>query len=354
MSGERNNVLTASRLSKFLACQRAHYWQYEVGLRKTDTTVALKIGSAWARAMEARWRGADYDDALAAAIPEGIDLDAYSCATVAGLLAAYYRHYGPQDASLEIRPEVQFSHALKRSRTFTVAGKIDGLGARDHRNYVLVEAKTTSDSVEPDSDYWLRLRFNMQVLQYVGAGWDVSEVIYDVVRKPSIKPKQVYDLDDNGLKIVLDPMGQRVFKDNGEPRQTGDEKKMWVVKTHLETPDEFANRLTIDVASRPEFYFARREVPILDRDLRAFEAQRLTIARMIMHLRASEKRVDRRQDAWPRNVSERSCKFCPYQSFCLQDLTVDVSQPPAGFSVQPFNPELDEQDDTIETADATA
>src|SRR5262249_7550746 len=154
---------------------------------------------------------------------------------------------------------------------------------------VIREGKTTGDSVAPASQYWLRLRFNMQLHQYVLAarreGWEIACVIYDVLRKPSIKPRKVDDLDQNQQKIVVDANGVRQYlvagKNKRQPRQSGDKAKGWIVKSHIETPDEFGQRLYDDALARPEFYFCRREVPVLEDELQQFERQRIAIARLI-------------------------------------------------------------------------
>lgn len=200
--------------------------------------------------------------------------------------------------------------AVQQEKNLRSAGKIDGLVELADGRLALKEDKTTGDSISSESDYWLRLRFNSQLMQYVLAarqlGWDVAVIIYDVVRKPAIRPKQI--------------------------------KVEGVTRT--ETPEEFSKRLFEDTQSRPEFYFARREVPILESDLEEFTVQRLTLARIILHCRQLEKKLGRREQAWPRNVSELSCQSCPYSSFCLQNLTVDLAHPPTGFRVLGLHPEL--------------
>jgi hypothetical protein len=294
--------------------------------------------------MEARWKGAEYDAALDAALGDQEELDEYSASTVSGLLIGYYRYYGERETVGKLMPEEQFDYQLARSRTFRVSGKLDGLGSLTDGRSVIVEGKTTGDSIAPDSEYWQRLRFNPQLLQYVLAarqhGWNISEVIYDVTRKPSIQPKQVYDTDESGCKIVIDKDDHRVFKKDGSPRETGDTEKGWTVKSHIESPDEFADRLIADIASRPEFYFARREAPILEDDLREFESQRLMLARMILHCRHEETTLSKPESAWPRQVSDQTCSFCAFKSFCLQNISIDPQSLPEGFSIQ-FNPELE-------------
>lgn len=358
MNDQPNNVLTASRMGTLLRCPRAHYWQYEIGLRKDTTGKALRFGSAWHRAMEARWKGSNYEEALALAIPEGVDLDAYACATLAGLLAGYYNFYGDAETFGRLNPEIQFKMSIVGSKTFTAEGKIDGLGSMTDGRSGLIESKTTGDSIAPASNFWMRLRFNAQVYQYLLAakanGWDISEVLYDVTRKPCIKPKAVYDRDADGKKIVLDVDNKRVFKKGGKPRETGDEEQGWKVKEHVETPEEYGKRLAADCHARPEFYFVRKEVAIFADDLETFKIQRLALGRMILMFRDFQYSVKIHADAWPRAVSEQNCKFCAYQSFCLLNVEVDPNSPPEGFSVKPFNPELEQvSDPTVEEQETT-
>jgi hypothetical protein len=339
------SLLTASRMSTLLACPRKHFWRYEICLQSSTKSDALRFGTAWHNAMEARWRGADYDAALAAALPEGIDLDPVLCATLAGLLAGYCRHH-KDEIIKEIHPEIEFSAPLAGSLSFDVAGKIDGLGVLHDGRLVLIEHKTAGEDIGPESDYWLRLRLNQQIMQYVLAarslGWNVEHVIYDVVRKPGIAPKQIPVLDENGVKVVHDTAGNRVFKKNGEPRESGDTEKGYFLQSREETPEEFSERLIADTNERPDFYFARREVPMLEQDLEEFQVQRLVLGRSILSCRASEKRLARREQAWPRNVGAIQCKNCEYASFCLQNTTIDTNNPPTGFMIGSANPELEQ------------
>lgn len=358
-----NNTMTASRLNCAGTCLRSHFWHYEISMRSDEVTNALRIGGAWARATEARWRGADYDAALLFAIPAGIDMDAMSCNTVAALLAGYYDKYGPIEDLAKIHPEVQFDQELPGG--WRAQGKMDGLGSDKDGMSVIVEGKTTSDSLEPDSPYWDRLRFNIQLLQYVVAahneGWEIDRVIYDVCRKPQIKPKMITELDEDGLKIVLDAKGERVFKTvkkTGEqvPVQGGSESKGWVVQQHKETPEEFSDRLWKDTLARPDYYFVRKEVRILSDQIHKFIRHREIIIGIIEHLRKAERPTiwERDPEAWPRNIRKENCNFCIFRSFCLNGVSVNPHYPPHGFKITQFNPELEpvttnEEEQTDET-----
>jgi hypothetical protein len=321
--------------------------------------------------MEARWHGKTYEEALAYAVPEGVDLDAYDAEKCAALLAAYYDYWGPREDTAKIWPEFRVGPRPLEGTEFVVDGMMDGLGTLQDGRAVIVESKTCSESLDHDSRYWDRLRFNVQILHYASEarekGHDVTVIYYDVTRKPSFKPKQVSDLDEDGKKIVNDAEGNRVFIEKGkkgekrkEPRQTGSEELGYVIQTHLETPSEYSNRLYQDIMRRPEFYFARREVPVIDDQLDALKEHRFVIARMIENFRDIEMgqmrgpRFKRNPNRWPRNVSKDTCNFCQYSSFCLQGISVNLDYPPAGFEVRPFNPELRETnyDDTSEETDA--
>lgn len=338
-----NNILTASRINSFQTCARQHYWRYEIGLQSDSESLALFIGSAWHRAMEARAKGKSAYGSFAAAWPENTTGDAYTAEKISALIQAYYDIYGPARSDEPMESEKQFSFPLKGVKGFTVEGKIDFISGRK-----LDEYKTTGESIAPDSTYWLRLRFNTQILQYVLAarelGYVITEIHYDVTRKPSIAPKIITDTDGQGRKIVNNSAGERVFNEKGkfagEPRQSGDKERGFVLMEHLETPEEFGMRLYEDCMARPDFYFARREIPVLDDDLTDFIAQRLAIAKTIIHHRKLENKSARPEFAWPRHVSADTCVYCQFKNFCLQNINVDPAQPPQGFAVKAFNPEL--------------
>jgi len=293
-------LLTASRMGTLLACPRRHFWRYEVGLKTEHEAQALRFGSAWHAAMEGRWQGLPFEAALEGALKDRA-FEEIQVATLSGLLAGYYRRY-EADCVKELHAEVEFRHPIEGSRTFDSAGKIDGLGVLVDGRLALVEHKTTSDSVEAGSDYWLRLRLNQQVMQYLVAaralGWDVHVILYDVTKKPAIRQKQ------------------------------------------NETAAAFGDRLAADTQERPDFYYARREVPVLDQDLEEFKVQRYELSKLILALRQAERRTSLREQAWPRNVNGMSCQGCEFAGFCLQGVHADAEHVPAGFRVGKVHEEL--------------
>ncbi len=293
-------TLSASRMAAFLACPRRHYYQYELGLEREESAPALRFGSAFHKALEARANGAGLPEAYEAA-KSGAQLgEPVELAKLYGLLRGYYGLYGAagdgRDVIVKMHPECQWTLPIPRSRTFVHVGVIDGLAVLKDGRTAIVEHKTTGEDVGATSDYWTRLRFNGQLLLYVLAarayGWDVDTVVYDVTRKPAIRQRA------------------------------------------NETAEQYGDRLAEDAAARPEFYYARREVAVLDGAVAEFETQRDAVCRMLLHCRAAARKAALPEHGWARNCSGLTCRNCDYAGFCLQCVHVDAERPPAGFRLR--------------------
>ena len=130
------------------------------------------------------------------------------------------------------------------------------------------EFKLLGDDISQDSDLSRRLRIDHQISLYVYAarqlGFKVDTVLYDVTRKPIIKPTVIPLVDELGVNIILDGAGERVKTQKGTWRTTADKEKGFVLQSRNMTASEWGEKLTDDICSRPEFYFARVEVPRLD------------------------------------------------------------------------------------------
>lgn len=331
-------------MSCFLACPRKHYYSYELGLKTAQDSTALRIGTAMHAALEARANGYKFEDAYREAISCG-DLDEFMAATIFGLMAGYWAKWGDSETMIEgMDPEIEFRHPIIGSLRFDAAGKIDGLGTMDGET-VIVEHKTTGESIEPTSSYWERLAYNPQLLAYrrgaESLGLHVTKVVYDVIRKPSIAPKaSVPCLDRDGLKIVLDKDGNRVMKKDGTPKQTADAAKGEVLQANPETADQFGERLAKDATERPDFYFVRKEVYLDDDQIAEFDIQRRGVCKALLHYKAESRRAKRPEDAWPRNCSGFSCPACEYKGICLHSIHVDRDNVPDGFRIGRANEEL--------------
>jgi len=292
--------ITASSITKFLTCQRAYYYRYELGLVPVQTSEALSFGRAFHASMEAKNNGQSKDEAIRIGLTTLPD-DEIQQATLIGLVTGYYHRYPENDYPTQ--PETRFEYRIKGVNMFRAAGVIDGLARKNDSEWILKEYKTTGSSIAPDSDYWDRLRHNIQLMNYLNAlrkyKYNVTEINYDVTRKPAIRPKT------------------------------------------NETAQQYADRLTADTIERPDFYYARRSVTILDDDVSSFEYDLYEICQQVRFLRSRSKdKIYVPELPWIRNVSQTACQSCEYKSFCLAGGVARRNEIPPGFEIGEKNPEL--------------
>lgn len=223
--------------------------------------------------------------------------------------AAGYNWYYGNNPLVPIFTEFKFRSQLpglsgRAVPNLLIDGVIDKVVEAGDVNRV-VEHKTTSSSVASDSQFWNSLNLDTQTTLYIYmtrllkekgelpkeiAG--VDGFIYDVFHKPTIKPKQLTIADSK--KFVQDGM---YFEQEFVPiitYKSGDNpaiESMTIddVQAELEpaakdgqfkireTPDMYGARLLADIATRPEFYFARREYGKTDDELNRFHRELLAI-----------------------------------------------------------------------------
>lgn len=316
--------LTNSRKTLLKRCLRAYYYRYELGLVAITDSKARSFGTVMHAAI-ANWRKWHDADGALTCITDA-NMDPFDTATALALFRGYIETWtdDPEFAHVEVPFELPLTNPDTNgtSRSFVSAGKIDAIDTTP----TLWETKTTGESVAPDSEYWLRLRLDTQVTEYIAAarqaGYEISEIIYDVIRKPAMKPGSVPLLDDDGLKQYVDAEGNRAMNKNGTPRQSAGEGL--TLLSRPETPEEWLDRLYDDIRSRPEFYYGRRSVVRLDDDIDEFRVESWQIGQMIL--------TCRRTGRWYRNISRFTCSYCEFKEICLQSITVDPDNPPTGFT----------------------
>lgn len=227
---------------------------------------------------------------------------------------------------LEVESEFSFPllnpETEAASRTFNEAGKIDGV-LRDKRTGVIkvLEHKTTSDSIDPESNYWPRLVMDTQITKYLlslrSRGIDANSVVYDVVRKPAYKLGNIPVVDEDGTKIVLDAAGERVrTKDGKKWRQTADADAGYVLQTRPETLSELCHRTHQEISGKPEAYFAVKEISRSDSELLEYMNDAWAMSQQLLYFR--------RRNLWPRNPS--ACTqfgTCEFFDLCSGRATVD-------------------------------
>lgn len=349
-----SNLLTHSRIQVAKTCLRKHALMFVHRIRREAEAKPLRMGKAFHLGLDARAKGCTADEAIAAAeceywkaeTPGQDNTDiAIERSIVSCLLAGYFWRWARMDSEMEVlASELSFEIPIvnpdtgAKSRTYTLAGKIDKIVRLPGGRVAIMEHKTSSEDLSVDSDYWKRLRMDAQISIYFLAaerlGFSPETVLYDVVRKPTIRPKNIQMKDEQGLVVIVDQDGNRVFKKDGTPRLSPDSAKGYSTISRIETPREYADRLFSDMGERPDYYFARRDIPRLAQDI---EETRYELWQMAGLIRECE-----RYNRWPRNT--RACigfGKCEFFDFCTG--TADVEVIPEGYTrVGNVHPELEE------------
>ena len=347
---EGKELLTHSRQDGFKVCREKDHYAYELGIRKTATAKALRFGSNGHNALEILGCGGSIKGAMQSIAmayrfpPDYADISEweYEEETLRQLIAGYVWRW-QNDGIKHIATEQSFRLPLinpatgKASRTFDLAGKIDGIIELEDERQSVLEHKFLGEPIDSGADLWKRLTIDHQITLYKMAaqrlGYDVQTVLYDVIHKPTIKPYVIPVLDDNRFKVVVDAHGQRVFNSkNNKPRQTASTKDGYTLKTRPMTVAEWGEKLNTDIGERPEYYYARQEIPRLDGDLEDYAYELWDIAHAI--------RDARNNNRWYRTANKNTCSWCSYYGLCTSKY--NPSDPlPEGFEfVKNVHPEL--------------
>jgi hypothetical protein len=352
-------IFTNSSLSTFRSCRYRYYLRYVLGLRKTYENDALRIGGAFGKGLELIGLGVNLETAIGAAVapyaqpgPWVEDLHAWEveAVTVETMLRGWAWRWSTAPARYVATEKTVHATLTKPAtrRKVMVAGKIDaltnesteGMPERPAGIETMREYKTAGEDIGPDSDYWPRLKADSQISLYLlllqANGMEGTRIMYDVTRKPSLRPSQTPVLDDQGLKIVEDAEGNRVMLANGKPRQAGDIAKGWTLKTTRETPQQYGARVLEDMFDRPEEYFQRREITRTQEELDRTRAEVIQTVGDILTVQGNGR--------WYRNPGRMTCDRCSYKGICLGSpaMTVDSPLPSGYIKTEDLHPELKE------------
>jgi hypothetical protein len=342
-------LITHSRQAAFKQCRRRHYFSYELGLRRIDDARALRMGSAFHDGVEQLGNGKSLDDACAAVrtrygrCPVLSDPHDWACEleTVLRMVCAYqWRWQG--DSLAYVAVELPFEIPLvnpetgKPSKWCKLGGKIDAIVRLEDDRLAVKESKLLGDDIGTDSELWRRMRLDHQITLYIHAarelGYPVETVLYDVARKPTIKPTDVPVLDELGAKIVLSEAGVRIKTERGQWRQTGDKEKGWTLQARRMTPEEWGDKLSADIGERPDYYFSRVEVARLDQDVDEYRRELWDIQQLIRDAQNNNRHY--------RTVDKQTCPFCPYFDICASFRDVSKVAPDGFEFVYDRHPEL--------------
>lgn len=308
------------------------------------------------------------DDPLAAAIryatasymkvPNWADATAWAVEReiIANTLAAYKWFY-TDNVYKVLDTEVWFDHPVTDDGSVRLVGKIDSVVWHPLWGAMIRENKSTSKPIAMGGPYWGWLHLDMQSSIYINAARDlqikgelrgvskddklISGLVHDVWHKATIRPKKLTQAESK--KFIEDHQyhGQTFELENVQagvtvagwpadttfgttPKKTKKNPNPQTPLAIHETPAMFGARLLADIASRPEFYFARKPIPRDDNQLRSARQQ-------VWHLHKDMEHKIETGQWWPNEFSCDSRFTCDYCPICYNAVDVSQGQVPPGF-----------------------
>lgn len=325
-------LLTHSEIQCYQRCPREHHYRYRLRRRPRAEAHALRFGHIFDESLQTWWSVGPLHgleaanlklDGMAKADPRF--LSPFDIEKVRALLYCYDARWGNEPYEI-LRVQPTFRMAIvnpmtgRSSKKFELGGKLDVL-LRDIRTMevVILETKTTSMDIKPEASYWHTISvLDPQISTYYGGARvilkgmglkdDPARCVYDVIRKPQLKP----------LKAT--PVEKREYLKKDPTKLYANQR------LNDETTDEFADRVMEDLIGQvPQ--------PGVGFDSRlAFESLRQHFGRGPI-VRLEHEEFDHQMDVWhtAQQINENelakraprhrgSCKryggFCAYFGVC--------------------------------------
>lgn len=346
------NVISNSVGSTYHNCARMHYFSHERGLEPTERPRYFSFGDVGHGVLDHVWeaKGAVQDDFINEAVWDMCrknqspyqtayehEIEAY---TLVALLLGY-QWYWQGNFPETVATESEFRHPVMppyhRGKYYepdwTAAGKRDKLVKLSDNRIMIVDHKFLAQDLD-DEFFWQQLQIDSQVSMYWWScmmdGQSVDGALYDVIRKPTIRPYKAT------------PEEKRKYKKDGTLYSN--------MREEDEKPRDWCDRLLKDITEKPEKYYRRREVVRTNDDVKEFAKHLWQTTRMI--------NAGRQYNWWPKNT--KACvKFtrCPYFRLCAEhSWPFPANEVPDGFSEKGWrHPELNQEieDDSEKPTDTT-
>lgn len=350
-----SGLLTESRAQVARRCLREERLRYVEGIVPAGTEEALRFGTLWHHGQEAWW-GKTQLPLIAAkqAIQDSAtpETDAYELARAEAMMEGYDARWGGEQYEV-LGVEVEFRAPLinpetgARSRTFERAGKVDVVVRQGIRTFV-VEHKSSGEDIGPGSSFWARLRMGGQSSGYIrGAealGHQVEGVLYDVARKPDLRPYKATPIEDRTYtkprykqcpecKKKNPPPLPHAYEIEGDQPQCCQEDPEGgarrVICTDVggrlhancraadETVDEYRDRVRAAIAEDPDRYYQRGLVVRLEAQLAEADGELWQLGQTLREVH--------RLGLAPRNTDacQRYGRTCSYFALCAGEASAD-------------------------------
>ena len=191
---KEKHLLTYSAISAFLDCSRAYYWRYVQQLAPLATHPPFEFGRLIHEALARYYNGEDPHDIIETVRGATPDPNNPVTSLIAHrMIEGYINHYPLDDHTLS---EIERQFCLKLtsprsgrcSRTFNVAGKVDGIAITPEGTHTLIEHKTTAYTNGNNFD---QLWSNYQVRFYAHClnllDYEITDICYNLLTKPPIR-----------------------------------------------------------------------------------------------------------------------------------------------------------------------
>lgn len=248
---------TNSSTSCARSCPRKYQLSYIERLKSdAPDSEALTVGSCWHGMLDAHNQNAlnggsdGYESAYAYA-----DKHAPSelwAEKLKRLFVGYWWYW--KDDQLElIRSERAFEVVVDG---IVMRGQIDREVRTPDGRVGIIESKTTSEDLAPDSFYWDRIRMGTQAGIYRSVT-EASFLIFDVVKKPGIKPKAITKKDLSRMENELGDLGACTYQLEQFSREEFEEARA----AGQESIRMYGARLSALIYENPAKVYGRQEVP---------------------------------------------------------------------------------------------
>lgn len=322
-AGAELALLTESRCQVARRCLREERLRYVDGVVPATTAEALRFGTLWHHGQEAWWLAVGAGRAEEAIVDAIVamqdratdDTDAYELARAEAMMEGYHARWSGEQyevigVELEFRAPLLNPETGASSRTFQRAGKVDVVVRDATGRALLVEHKTSGEDIGPGSSFWARLRMGGQASGYIrGAealGHQVEGVIYDVAKKPELRPLKATPVEER--KYTQEKTVKGVFQPSrlyANQRETD------------ETVDEYRDRVRAAIAAAPDKYYQRGLVVRLEQNLSEADGELWQLGQTL--------REHHRLQLAPRNTDacQRYGNTCSYFAICAGEASAD-------------------------------
>jgi hypothetical protein len=347
----------------FKLCPMLYNLRHVLRIRPIEPADSLRQGTNWHKCLELLTSPDGGRDAMIehlnqayATCPPSIELSDWEVERTVLLYSALGWQWHWQNDGIEtVAREIPFNRQI--NNVYSRRGKIDRI-IRHNGQLMLGEYKSTSRPIDPGSMYWNRLTLDSQITLYLiearhaqlageleaygifASDPLISGVLYDVWKKPLIRPKKLTQAESKkfadtseymnehfNIKVGPDDpdkpeLGKRITVNDVDAEVTpGSKEGTFAIR---ETPEMFGARLLAGITTDPSSFFARKEISRTDAELERWDKEYTNMARLI--------NICQQRNLWFHNEHHCDSKYrCEYVPICLYGADISEGKTPDGF-----------------------